>query len=95
MIILSCCISFPNTGYVRLHSVHSIAGSDVMSSCLVPSLLPPHSSILTTLLCSRSRNSFFCGSKLLLPGARPGSKTNFVVAKLYVNFVRHENIPIL
>ena len=29
---------------------------------------------------------FFCGSKLLLPGARPGSKTNFVVAKLYVHF---------
>ena len=29
---------------------------------------------------------FFCVSKLLLPGARPGSKTNFVVAKLYVHF---------
>ena len=30
---------------------------------------------------------FFGGSKLLLlPGARPGSKTNFVVAKLYVHF---------
>ena len=29
---------------------------------------------------------FFGGSKLLLPGARPGSKTNFVVAKLYVLF---------
>ena len=31
---------------------------------------------------SRPRNSiFFGGSKLLLPGARPDSKTNFVVAK--------------
>ena len=29
---------------------------------------------------------FFGGSKLLLPGARPGSKTNFMVAKLYVLF---------
>ena len=29
---------------------------------------------------------FFGGSKLLLPGARPGSKTNFVLAKLYVHF---------
>ena len=28
----------------------------------------------------------FCGSKLLLPSSRPGSKTNFVVAKLYVHF---------
>ena len=26
------------------------------------------------------------GSKLLLPGARPGSKTSFVVAKLYIHF---------
>ena len=26
---------------------------------------------------------FFCGSKLLLPSLRPGSKTNFVVANLY------------
>ena len=34
---------------------------------------------------------FFCGSKLLLPGARPGSKTNFVVAKLYVHFLRDKN----
>ena len=34
----------------------------------------------------RPRNSFFGGSKLLLPGATPGSKTNFVVAKLYVHF---------
>ena len=32
------------------------------------------------------RNSyFFGGSKLLLPDARPGSKTNFVYAKLYVH----------
>ena len=38
---------------------------------------------------------FFGGSKLLLPGARPGSKTNFVVAKLYVHFLRNENILIL
>ena len=29
---------------------------------------------------------FFFGSKLLLPSSRPGSKTNFVVAKLYVHF---------
>ena len=28
---------------------------------------------------------FFYGSKLLLPRARPGSKTNFVVAKLYIH----------
>ena len=36
---------------------------------------------------SRPRNSFFFGgTKLVLPGARPGSKTNFVVAKLYVHF---------
>ena len=42
---------------------------------------------------TRPRNSFFVGgSKLLLPGARPGSKTNFVVAQLYVHFVRNENI---
>ena len=38
---------------------------------------------------------FFGGSKLLLPGARPVSKTNFVVAKLYVNFSLNENILIL
>ena len=37
----------------------------------------------------------FGGSKLLLPGARPGSKTNSVVAKLYVHFLRNENILIL
>ena len=42
------------------------------------------------------RNSiFFGGSKLLLPGARPGSKTNFLVAKLDVHFLRNENILIL
>ena len=35
---------------------------------------------------------FVDGSKLLLPGARPGSKTNFMVAKLYVHFLRNENI---
>ena len=29
---------------------------------------------------------FFGGSKLLLPSWKPGSKTNFVVAKLYVHF---------
>ncbi len=29
---------------------------------------------------------FFGGSKLLLPSSRPGSKTDFVVAKLYVHF---------
>ena len=29
---------------------------------------------------------FFGGSKLLLPSSRPGSKTNFVVATLYVHF---------
>ena len=35
----------------------------------------------------RPRNSFFFGgSKRLLPSSRPGSKTNFVVAKLYVHF---------
>ena len=34
----------------------------------------------------RPRNSLFGGSKLLLPSSRPGSKTNFVVAKLYVHF---------
>ena len=28
---------------------------------------------------------FFGGSKLLLLSSRPGSKTNFVVAKLYVH----------
>ena len=38
---------------------------------------------------------FFGGSKLLLPGAGPGSKTNFVVAKLYVHVLRNENILIL
>ena len=27
----------------------------------------------------------------MLPGARPGSKTNFVVAKLYVHFLRDKN----
>ena len=37
------------------------------------------------------RNSFFGGSKLLLPG----SKTNFLVAKLDVHFLRNENILIL
>ena len=41
------------------------------------------------------KSHIFGGSKLLLPGARPGSKTNFVVAKLYVNFLRNENILIL
>ena len=35
----------------------------------------------------RPRNSFYFGcSKVLLPSWRPGSKTNFVVAKLYVQF---------
>ena len=29
---------------------------------------------------------FFCGSKSLLPSSRPGCKTNFVEAKLYVHF---------
>ena len=29
---------------------------------------------------------FFGGSKLLLPSSRPGGKSNFVVAKLYVHF---------
>ena len=38
---------------------------------------------------------FFGGSKFLLPGARPGSKTNFVVAKLYEYFLRNENRLIL
>ena len=38
---------------------------------------------------------FFGGSRLLLPSARPGSKINFVVGKLYVHFVRNENILIL
>ena len=38
---------------------------------------------------------FFGGSKLLLQGARPGSKTNFLVAKLDVHFLRNENILIL
>ena len=46
-------------------------------------------------LFNRPGNSFFGGSKRLLPGARPGSKTNFVVAKLHVHFVRNENIMIL
>ena len=31
----------------------------------------------------------------MLPSARPGSKTNFVVAKLYVLFLHNANIPIL
>ena len=44
---------------------------------------------------SRPRNSFFGASKLLLPGARPGSKTNFCGSKLYVHFLRNENILIL
>ena len=39
-------------------------------------------------------NIVFAGSKRLLPGARPDSKTNFVVAKLYVHFLRNENILI-
>ena len=43
----------------------------------------------------RPRNSFFGGSKLLQPVARPGSKSNFVVAKLYVHFLWNENILIL
>ena len=30
---------------------------------------------------------FFCGSKLLLPSSRPGSKTNFVVANFYASVV--------
>ena len=38
---------------------------------------------------------FFGGSKRLLPGARPGGKTNFVVAKLFVHFLRNDNIMIL
>ena len=43
-----------------------------------------------------SRKSFFVGgSKLLLPGARPGSKTNFLVAQLDVHFLRNENILIM
>ena len=37
---------------------------------------------------------FFGGSKLLLSGARPGSKTNVLIAKLYVHFLRNENILI-
>ena len=41
------------------------------------------------------RQGFYCSSKLLLPGARPGSKTNFLVAKLDVHFLRNENILIL
>ena len=32
---------------------------------------------------------------LVLPGARLGSKSNFVVAKLYVHVLRNENILIL
>ena len=45
---------------------------------------------------SRPRNSFFGGSKLLLPGrAIPGSKTNFVVAKLYIHLLCNENMLIL
>ena len=39
--------------------------------------------------------SFSCGNKLLLPGARPGSKTNFLVAKLDIHCLRNENILIL
>ena len=31
-------------------------------------------------------------TKLLLPGARPGSKTNLVVAKLFVHVLRNENL---
>ena len=58
-------------------------------------------SVMQLHLITRSRFSgagprfFFCGSKLLLPGARPGSKTNFLVAKLDVHFLRNENILIL
>ena len=33
----------------------------------------------------RPRNSFFFGgSKCLLPSSKPGSKTDFVIAKLYI-----------
>ena len=60
-------------------------------------------SVMQLHLLTRSRFSgagpknifFFGGSKLLLPGARPGSKTNFLVAKLDVHFLRNENILIL
>ena len=60
-------------------------------------------SVMQLHLITRSRFSgagpkhifFFGGSKLLLPGARPGSKTNFLVAKLDVHFLRNENILIL
>ena len=36
--------------------------------------------------CSGLEISFFGGSKLMVPSSRSGSKTNFVVAKLYVHF---------
>ena len=58
-------------------------------------------SVMQLHLITRSRVSgagprhFFGGSKLLLPGARPVSKTNFLVAKLDVHFLRNENILIL
>ena len=60
-------------------------------------------SVMQLHLITRSRFSgagltnifFVCGSKLLLPGARPGTKTNFLVAKLDVHFLRNENILIL
>ena len=51
--------------------------------------LPSYISILSTqfdILYSGLEILFFGGSKLLLPSWRPGSKTNFVVAKLYVQF---------
>ena len=52
-------------------------------------------SVMQLHLITRRKISFLCGSKLLLPGARPGSKTNFLVAKLDVHFLRNENILIL
>ncbi len=43
-------------------------------------------SFATKSLLTRCKFIFFGGSKLLLPSSRPGSKTDFVVAKLYVHF---------
>ena len=63
---------------------------------VLQSVMQLHLIIRSRFLGAEPRNSFFVGgSKPLLPGARPGSKTNFLVAKLDVHFLRNENILIL
>ena len=52
---------------------------------LVIPVLTYHGATMMVVRWLHPRNSyFFGGNKLLLPDARPGSKTNFVYAKLYV-----------